>query len=47
MRQGDAVEHEAGEGDEVQAGEERGQALVVLRQAATARGPSEAPLHMR
>jgi len=39
------VKHEAGEGDETQAGHRFGQALVVLGQPAEARCPGEVALH--
>jgi glucokinase len=39
------MEHEAGEGHEVQAGQGLGQPLVVAGQAAEARHPGEAALH--
>jgi hypothetical protein len=41
------AEHEAGEGDEVQAGEGGVKAFVVADQPAAASGPGEAALDMR
>lgn len=42
---GSLSEHEAGESDDMQAGERSGQALVVLDQVPAAAGPSEGPFH--
>jgi hypothetical protein len=40
------MQHEAGEGEEVQPRRHFGQALVVARQAAEARTPGEIALHL-
>ena len=45
MSQRDALEHEAGEGDEVQAGDGLGQSLVVAHEASEAGGPGEGALN--
>lgn len=47
MGQSDAMEHEAGEGDEVQASDGLWQALVVADEASEAGGPGEGALDMR